>query len=358
MKLKNTLTEILSLDYPLVQAPMLGVTTPEMVAAISNEGALGSLPIGGLPPTQALALIQKTKQLTNRPFAVNLFANAGPATIDENVWSQMQALIESFCARYGLAYEPQSYEGRKFFSYEDQVEILCSEKISLVSFTFGVLSDDTINALHKQGMLLIGTATSVEEASFLAGKGIDIITAQGIEAGGHRGTFLREDIPQVGLMALLPQIVDAVDKPVLAAGGIADGRAIKAAMILGAAGVVVGSAFIGCDESAANPKYKALLQQGTDTSTTLTKSYTGRWFRVIDNDFIQTVESSGLPVNQFQVQQLLTGFFRGLHQYKNAEKFLPMPAGQNVRKTTAVDAATIVHDLLREAEWVRAEQQS
>ena len=358
MKAKNTLTEILSIDYPFVQAPMLGVTTPEMVAMISNEGALGSLPIGGLPPTQALALIQKTKGLTNRPFAVNVFANAGPTAINENEWNQMQALIENFCARYEVPYERQSFEARKFFSYEDQVEILCSEKIPLVSFTFGVLSDETINRLHQHSVSLIGTATSVEEASLLAGKGVDIITAQGIEAGGHRGTFLHENIPQVGLMALLPQIVDAVDKPVLAAGAIADGRAIKAAMILGAAGVVVGSAFVGCDESAANAKYKKVLQQRTDTSTTLTTSYTGRWFRVINNEFINTVESSGLAVNQFQVQQLLTGFLRSLHQHKNAEKFLPMPAGQNVRKTTAVDAATILRDLLREAEWLHVEQQS
>jgi nitronate monooxygenase len=358
MKPKNTLPEILSIDYPFVQAPMLGVTTPEMVAAISNEGALGSLPIGGLPPTQALALIQKTKKLTNRPFAVNLFANAGSAAIDEDVWNQMQALIEKFCARYEVPYERQSLEARKFFSYEDQVGILCSENIPVVSFTFGVLSDETINRLHQHRVSLIGTATSFQEASLLADKGIDIITAQGIEAGGHRGTFLHEEIPQVGLMALLPQIVDAVDKPVLAAGAIADGRAIKAAMILGAAGVVVGSAFVGCHESAANARYKEVLQQGTDTSTTLTKSYTGRWFRVINNEFIHTVESSGLAVNQFQVQQLLTSFLRTLHQHKNAEKFLPMPAGQNVRKTTAVDAATILRDLLREAEWLHVEQQS
>src|ERR1041385_4157918 len=173
MNWKNTLTESLNLDYPFVQAPMLGITTPEMVAAVSNHGALGSLPVGGLPPGKVLELIRKTKSLTNKSFAVNLFANTVPASVNADVWNRMQALIQEFCERNQLPFQPQAYEGVKFFSYEDQVEILLNENIPVVSFTFGVLNNDIINALHEHKASLIGTATSVDEASLLAEKGID-----------------------------------------------------------------------------------------------------------------------------------------------------------------------------------------
>src|SRR3954452_23774405 len=187
MNWKNKLTERLNITYPFVQAPMLGVTTPEMVAAISNAGALGSLSVGGLSPDKTLTLIQQTKSLTSKPFAVNVFAYSLPSSINADTWKAMQELLKQFSRRYELAYQEQAIEELKFFSYEDQVEILIKEKIPVVSFTFGVLSTDAINALHKNGTQLMGTATSVEEARVLCDKDIDVITAQGIEAGGHRG---------------------------------------------------------------------------------------------------------------------------------------------------------------------------
>src|SRR3982750_2026662 len=129
MNWKNTLTETLHITYPFVQAPMLGVTTPEMVAAISNAGALGSLPVGGLPPDRTLALIQQTKNLTNRPFAVNLFANNLPSSVNEDIWNDMQELLQQFSKRYELPFQKQTTEALQFFSYEEQVEILITEKI-------------------------------------------------------------------------------------------------------------------------------------------------------------------------------------------------------------------------------------
>jgi nitronate monooxygenase len=350
MNWKNTFTEKLRITYPFVQAPMLGVTTPQMVAAISNAGALGSLPVGGLPPDKTLALIQQTKSLTDKPFAVNVFANTLPSSVDNDIWNRMNELIQQFSERYKLPYKKQTTDGLQFFSYEEQVEILIKEKIPVISFTFGILNDDAIDALHKNGAQLTGTATSVEEANLLSDKGIDIITVQGIEAGGHRGAFLYKDIPQVGLMALLPQVVDAVDKPVLAAGAIADGRAIKAAMTLGAQAVQVGSAFLGCKESAANATHKETLQLTKDTGTVLTKSYTGRWMRCIRNEFTETIDSSGLAIDEYPIQGALTGFLRTLHQNKNATKFLPMLSGQNVRKTSARSASEILMEMISEAE--------
>jgi nitronate monooxygenase len=352
MKWRNNLAETLHIEYPFIQAPMLGVTTPEMVAAISNAGALGSLPVGGLPAGKTLELIQKTKSLTGRPFAVNLFANQIPSSINKDTWNAMQELIQQFAKQYDLPYQKQTTEGLQFFSYEGQVEVLIKENIPVVSFTFGILNDDSINALHRNGTQLTGTATSMEEARLLSNKDIDIITAQGIEAGGHRGTFLHDNIPQVGLMALLPQVVDSVDKPVLAAGAIASGKTIRAAMALGAQGVQVGSAFIASNESAANTTYKQALQKITGADTTLTRSYTGRLLRCIKNDFIETVESSGLAINEYPVQGVLTAFLRTLYQNKNAKAFLPMLTGQNVRKAPAMGAAEILMDMIREAEEV------
>ena len=349
MNWKNILTETLHIDFPFVQAPMLGVTTPEMVAAISNAGALGSLPVGGLPPDKTSALIQKTKSLTGKPFAVNVFANALPFSINQDNWQAMQKLLQKFCGQHELPYQEKTTEELQFFSYEEQVEILIKEKIPVVSFTFGVLSDDSIAALHKNKVQLIGTATSVEEAQLLRDKGIDIITAQGIEAGGHRGTFLHEDVPQIGLMALLPQMVDAIDKPVLAAGAISDGRSIKAAMILGAKGVQAGSAFIACKESAANTTHKETIQHIKDISTVLTRAYTGRWLRCIKNEFIETVNTSGVTINEYPVQGALTGFLRTLHQNKHALEFLPMLAGQNAHKSSTMSAAEILKDMIDEA---------
>lgn len=352
MNQKNRLTEALEIDHPFVQAPMLGVTTPAMVAAISNAGALGSLPIGNLPADKALALIQQTKSLTAKPFAVNLFANKLPSAINEDTWNAMQEFIEQFAERYELPFQKQTTEGLQFNSYEDQVEILIKENIPVVSFTFGILSDDAITALHKKNVKLMGTATSVEEAMYLSDKGIDMITAQGIEAGGHRGTFLHEKIPQVGLMALLSQVIAAVDKPVLAAGAIADGKSIKAAMALGADGVQVGSAFIASNESAGNATYKKAVQQITGSDTTLTRSYTGRWLRCINTEFIHAVETSGLAINEYPIQQALTAFLRTLHQHKNAMQFLPMLTGQNVRRSSIKGAAEILTDMLKEAELI------
>lgn len=350
MNWKNNLTRKLGIEYPFIQAPMLGVTTPAMAAAISNAGGLGSLPVGGLPSDKILSLIQEIKSLTDKSFAVNLFANKYPSSVDEALWNNMQQLIAQFAVKYGLPYQKQPMQRLQFFSYKEQLEVLLSQKIAAVSFTFGILDDAAIEALHKNGTQLIGTATSAEEARVLSDHGIDMINVQGIEAGGHRGTFLHKDIPQLGLMALLPQIIDVTDKPVIAAGAIANGRSIRAAMMLGAQAVQAGSAFIVCNESAANPTYKATLKMATGTSTVLTKSYTGRWMRCIKNEFTETVDTSGLTMNEYPVQQLFTNFLRTLHQDKNAPAFLPMLMGQNPRKSESKGAAEIMMEMIQEAE--------
>jgi nitronate monooxygenase len=216
-----SLAQILSVNYPIIQAPMLGVTTPGMVAAIANAGGLGSLPVGGLSPERTAELIQLTKQKTSQPFAVNLFTHSTNASAVEAQLDAMQQFLKSVHDELGITFHPQLVSDFTFYSYKDQLEVLLAQQVKIVSFTFGLLEPHEVDRFKSQGCRLIGTATSVREAILLDQLGVDAIVAQGLEAGGHRGSFLADEaLPQIGLMALLPQVVDAVSVPVIAAGGL------------------------------------------------------------------------------------------------------------------------------------------
>jgi len=211
------LTALLGIEYPIVQEPMVGVRAPEMVAAIANNGGLGSLPVGGLSPEKTLELIQKTKALTSCPFAVNLFAhNIGEIKYDEA--NAMLDFLEQLGSDNNASFSRPDTSAFRFYSYKEQIDVLIEEKIPIISFTFGVLSDDIIVRFKNNGTILIGTATCVEEALILKEKNIDAITAQGIEGGGHRGSFVKGPLPNIGVMALVPQIIEKTGLPVLASG--------------------------------------------------------------------------------------------------------------------------------------------
>ncbi|OON68888.1 NAD(P)H-dependent flavin oxidoreductase [Hymenobacter sp. CRA2] len=336
--------------YPIVQAPMLGVTSPAMVAAVSNAGGLGSLPVGGLSPARAQEPIRQTKALTERPFAVNLFAHNVP-TPDVAQATPMQALLAQISQDYGLTYAPQNVTTLPLYTYQAQIEVLVAEQIPVISFTFGLLDAPSIEALHRAGAVLVGTATSVREAELLAASGVDAICAQGIEAGGHRGSFLPDEpLPQVGLLALLPQILRRVSMPVLAAGAIHDGRSIRAALALGAAAVQVGSAFLASDESQAIATYKARVQQATDTSTVLTRAFSGRWARGLPNDLIVRVEQSGLPIPPYPYQNSLTTLLRAAARASNNAELTALWAGQACASARAQPSAAILRHLVEETE--------
>ena len=353
---QNRLTQLLGIQYPIIQAPMLGVTSPEMVAAIANLGGLGSLPVGGLSPEKTLELIKKTKTLTNRPFAVNLFVHDIPE-IDISAAEKMTTYLQRLSSEQHLDCASPSVESLKFHSYTEQIQVLLDEQIPIVSFTFGVLTDEIIAQFKARGVVLIGTATCVKEAVFLEQKGIDAITAQGIEAGGHRGTFLtssNQPIPQVGSMSLIPQIVDHVAVPVLASGGIGDGRTIKAAFILGAEAVQIGSAFIASTESLAISAYKESLQGAQDTDSVLTRTFSGRWARGLDNQFMRKmsaeIERSGLAVPEYPIQNSLTTTLRGVAQKQNNAQFTNLWAGQSASQAQMKSSAFIFNDLIQQVE--------
>ncbi|GAB3697516.1 nitronate monooxygenase family protein [Spirosoma flavus] len=342
MILPNSLTQLLQIDYPIIQAPMLGVTTPAMVAAIANEGGLGSLPVGGLSPQKTAELIRQTKAKTNKPFAVNLFTHSTRDPVDQQQLDAMQQLLKPIYDELGLPFEHKSLTDFTFFSYMDQVEVLLNEQVPIISFTFGTLEPEVIGQCKNRSIRLIGTATSVREAKVLADLGVDAIVAQGIEAGGHRGSFLTDEaLPQVGLMSLLPQVVDAVSVPVIAAGGLYDDRTVNAAFMLGASGVQLGSIFIVSDESAASEIYKEAVLTAHDTSTALTRAFSGRWARGIKNGFMKRIEQSNVTIPYYTYQNNLTAALRTYGQQHNLRDYISLWAGQSAYRSQRGKASDI-----------------
>jgi len=349
MKWQNSFTALTGIKHPIVQAPMLGVTSPEMVAAISNSGGLGSLPVGGLSPEKTLELIQKTKLLTSKPFAVNLFAhNIG--AINHNEANTMLDFLEKLGNDNNASFNRPDPSAFRFYSYKEQIDILINENIPIVSFTFGILSDDIIARFKNNGMILIGTATCVEEALLLKEKNIDAITAQGIEAGGHRGSFIKGNLPNVGVVALVPQIIERTGLPVLASGAINDGKTINAAFALGASAVQIGTAFISTGESLAITLYKKAVLNYSDTDTMLTRAFSGRWARGIRNTFMDEIEKSGLPVPDYPVQNSLTGSIRASAQKNDNNQMTNMWAGQSAPKIKLSSTTEIFNEMVAQVE--------
>jgi len=308
---------------------MLGVTSPGMVAAVSNEGGLGSLPIGGLSPDAARTLIKATKQLTRKPFAVNLFAHE-ISSVPRDILQKMWSFLVEFAKSKGYQLDSPSLPEFKFYNHRHQVDMLLEEDIKHVSFTFGNLDNESIKKLHAAGVSLMGTATCLQEAQILESSGIDFIIAQGIEAGGHRGSFLDGELPRIGLFSLLSNILQKCKIPVIAAGGIHHSQSIRAAMELGASGVQIGTPFINSVESQAIPSYKKRLEEATGTDTKLTCAFSGRWARGIINEFMQEVELSGLDIPPYPYQNTLTASLRKMAQAKDDHTMTNLWSGQSL----------------------------
>lgn len=221
------------------------------------------------------------------------------------------------------------------------------ENIPVVSFTFGLPDIQIIQQLKEQGIKVIGTATSVKEAKLLAHAGMDAITAQGIEAVGHRGSFIPEEpLPQVGLIALVPQIVDAVTVPVIAAGGLFDHRTIRAAFALGAEGVQLGTYFIAAEESAASKGYKDCLLLSSDTSTELTRAFSGKWARGIRNSFMEEMSNSALTIPYYTYQNSLTAALRAYGKTNGINDIISMWAGQSASRSKRNSTENLFRELI------------
>jgi nitronate monooxygenase len=351
----NALLQRLGIDHPILLAPMAGSGgTPELAAAVSNAGGLGAWGGAYVTPEEIGATIRRMRQLTAKPFNINLFAGGYGAGrgIDPQ---PMLAIMGEAHAKLGLP--PPSLPPVPSSPFDTQLAAVLEERPPVFSFTFGVPSAAQIAALKQRGIVAVGTATTVEEARHLEQIGVDAIALQGAEAGAHRGTFLAAfEQSMVPLATLVAESCAAVKVPVIASGGLMDGRDIAAAMKLGAAAAQLGTAFLPCPESGAPDAYKQALLNAKSDRTVITRAFSGRPARGIKNAFITMVEGNEGSILPFRQQNDLTRPMRNAAGAKGVADYISLWAGQGVARSRAMPAADLVAALLREmsgAEVVR-----
>ena len=341
----SSLLQRLGIALPIIQGPMTGSDTPALAAVVSAAGGLGMLGCGMRSPAAMAEAAAAVRQQTDRPFGMNLFVQATPNPDEATVQAAMERLAPLY-AELGLQPQRPTQWCEDFAA---QFEALVALHPAVASFTFGILDAAQVARLHAAGCLVVGTATTVAEARAWAGVGADAVCASGTEAGGHRGTFLGDfTASQVGTLALVPQCVDAVDIPVIAAGGIMDGRGIAAAQALGAQAAQMGTAFLACPESGIGPAYRQALAQARDTDTRLTRVFSGRPARGIVNAMMEALAAEEDRVPAYPVQNALTGALRRAAAAQGRTSHLSLWAGQGVGAARPVPAARLMALLARE----------
>lgn len=299
----NVMTlDILGLAHPIIQAPMAGVSTPAMAAAVSEAGGLGSIGVGAVDAASAHEMIDAVRALTGRPFNVNLFVHS-PAQPQPDVEAHWIEALEPLFTRYGATPPLALREIYRSFAEDDaMLEMLITARPAVVSFHFGLPDAARIAALKAAGCLLLASATNIEEALAARAAGIDAVVAQGIEAGGHRGMFdIDAADAQLGVLPLTRLLVAQAGLPIIAAGGIMDGSGIRAALDLGAVAAQLGTAFIACPESSADEAYRAALFSPAARHTMLTRAISGRPARCLSNHFTQWGAQSDLPSPDYPI---------------------------------------------------------
>jgi nitronate monooxygenase len=341
------LTDLLKIDHPILQSPMAGAATPELAAAVSNAGGLGALGSAEMTPDQVRAAAANLRQRTNRPFNLNFFVGEAPVT-DPAVLARTRDRLRPWFHRLGLGEPPATLPDLGPGFDDQRLALLLDMRPAVVSFHFGLPPPDAVQALKAAGITLLCTATTVAEALVLQAAGIDAIIAQGYEAGGHRGSHQPTDPAQgVGTLALVPQIVDAVRLPVIAAGGIGDGRGIAAAFALGAAGVQMGTAFLSCPEAGTDAPRRALLARATETDTMVTDAFSGRSARAFRSAYALAMEAAREPLPAFRQMYGLTDPLIETGQDEIASFHL---YGQAARLNRALPAADLLRCLVLETQ--------
>lgn len=341
----KTLRELLGIDLPIVQAPMAGVQGSALAIAVSGAGGLGSLPCAMLGLDAMRAELATLSAATGRPFNVNFFCHAPPTPSPER-----EAAWRAALAPYHREFEIDASAiapgpGRAPFSAA-AADALDEFRPPVVSFQFGLPAAPLLARVRATGARILASATTVEESLWLEAQGVDAVIAQGLEAGGHRGMFLSDDLAtQVGTFALLPQVVRAVKVPVIAAGGIADAQGVKAAMALGAAGVQVGTAYLLCPEATTSEVHRRALQGTAARHTALTNLFSGRPARGIVNRLIRELGPIGKAVPAFPLAGAALAPLRARAEAQGSGDFSPLWAGQNATGCREVPAAVLTREL-------------
>ena len=347
---RRDLIDLLGIEHPIVQAPMGGESTPEMAIAVSNAGGLGGLGCSFMSLDELRAKAEAIRAGTNRPFNLNFFAHPEPREYAE-LDAATRARVAPFYAELGLESVPERGVAAVDTFTEAKLSVLLDIRPRVTSFHFGLPPRPMVEALHDAGSLILCSATTVAEARFLAEAGVDAIIAQGWEAGGHRGTFETsfEDFG-VGTLALVPQVVDAVDVPVIAAGGIADGRGIAAAFALGASGVQMGTAFLSCPEANIGDDHRAALRQARDDETRLTRAFSGRPARAQNNRYIEAMAEDRAALPDFPTMYSFSDPLREVSEKRGDSDFQFLLYGQAAALNRDLPAAELMERLIDEAQ--------
>lgn len=346
---RNSITAMLDIKYPIFQAPMAGgMTTPQLISEVSNCGGLGNMGAGYMSSDEIRNDIKRIRNLTDKPFGINLFVPDSEASAEAEDISSMKDVLAGYSSELGMTEKPSLPEKDYAALYRKQLDVLMEERVPVCSFTFGIPDSAIISELKKPGTIIIGTATNVKEAVECEEAGADIIVVQGSEAGGHRGTFHREESGMIGSMALIPQAADAVSCPVAAAGGIMDSRGIAAAMMLGAAGAQLGTAFLTCRESGAHSLYKQALLNAKDDQTAVTKAFSGKPARGIRNRFMD--EMKGRQALPYPLQNDMTAPIRKHAAKLERPEFMSLWAGQGVSLSEEMTVKELMIKLVKGTE--------
>ena len=340
-----TLQKLFGIELPIIQAPMAGVQGSALAIAVSNAGGLGSLPCAMLSADAMRGELAALKAGTTRPFNVNFFCHTPPTPSAEREAAWRRALAPYY-AELGLDVNAvPSGPGRLPFTAE-AADVLSECRPVVVSFHFGLPPAGLLGRVKSWGSKILSSATTVDEARWLEAHGVDAIIAQGVEAGGHRGMFLSDDLTtQVGTFALLPQIVRAVKVPVIAAGGIADAHGVAAALALGAAGVQVGTAYLLCPEATTTAIHRAALKSEAARHTALTNLFTGRPARGIVNRIMKELGPISAAAPEFPLATSAIGPLRAATEARGSGDCSPLWSGQNASGCKSVPAADLTREL-------------
>lgn len=334
-------------DHPVIQAPMAGVQGSDLAIAVCKAGGIGSLPCAMLNPDQIKSEIEKIAAATANPFNVNFFCHQAPE-FDQKKEQRWQSVLSPWFKQYSIS--PQdipSGSGRQPFSGQT-ADVLEPFKPAVVSFHFGLPESGLLARVKSWGATVLSSATTVNEALWLEANGADGIIAQGLEAGGHRGMFLTDDLTsQVGTFALLPQIVNAVGLPVVAAGGISNSAGVKAALALGAAAVQMGTAFLLCDEAGTSALHRAAIKDKAASHTAITNVFSGRPARSIVNTAVREIGPLSNDVQSFPLAAAAITEIRKKAEAQGSSDFSPLWCGQNASGCREVSAGVLIGEIMQ-----------
>lgn len=341
----HTLAELFRIELPIIQAPMAGVQGSALAAAVSGAGGLGSLPAALFTADALRSEVAEIRRRTDRPFNVNFFCHATPS-VDAQLEAAWHKTLAPYYEEFGIERDRlQSVPVRESFNAE-LAYIVEELRPPVVSFHFGLPNEELLDRVRRTGAKILSSATTVDEARWLESRGVHAVIAQGLEAGGHRGMFLSDDVTtQIGTFALLPQIIDAVRVPVIAAGGIADHRGVAAAMRLGAAGAQIGTAYLLCPEATTSEVHRAALRSRSAMHTAVTNVITGRPARGIVNRIIRELGPMRHDVPPFPLAAGPVAALRAAAEARGSGDFSPMWAGQNASQCRAITAAELTRVL-------------